>query len=415
MGEIVERPNDRSDAALRDRAASVIPGGMWGHQRAAAVPAGYPQFFIGGDGARIQDADGHRYIDFMCSWGPIILGHRHPKVAEAVRRQLELGDCLDGPTPHVVVLAETLVEMIPHADWALFQKNGSDAMTTCVTLARAGTGRRKVMVARGAYHGAVPWCSPSLLGVTAEDRAHVIHYRYNDIASLEAAAAEAGDDLAAIVVSAFRHDIGQPQELPSKAFAEAARAACDRTGAALVVDDVRAGFRLDLGGSWETVGVQPDLAGYSKAIANGQPLAAVTGSDRFRDAASRLYVTGSFWYAGAPMAAAVATLAELRRVDAPKVLEAAGLHFRAGLEEQAARHGFALDITGPPAMPVMLFRDDPDAKLGETFCLEALQRGVYLHHRHNMFLSLAHTPDVIDEALQATDDAFASLARSRPA
>jgi glutamate-1-semialdehyde 2,1-aminomutase len=115
------------------------------------------------------------------------------------------------------------------------------------------------------------------------------------------------------------------------------------------------------------------------------------------------------------MAAAVATLAELRRVDAPKVLDGAGLRFRAGLEEQAARHGFALDITGPPAMPVMLFRDDPDAKLGETFCLEALQRGVYLHHRHNMFLSLAHTPDVIDEALQATDDAFASLARSRPA
>jgi glutamate-1-semialdehyde 2,1-aminomutase len=408
----LERP-DGGDAGLRARAAAVIPGGMWGHQRAAAVPRGYPQFFVGGDGARVEDADGRHYIDFMCAWGPIILGHRHPAVSEAVRRQLDRGDCLDGPTPHAVELAETLVGMIPHADWALFQKNGSDAMTTCVTLARAGTGRRKVLVARGAYHGAVPWCSPSLLGVTAEDRAHLLHFRYNDVAGLEQAVAEAGDDLAAIVVSAFRHDLGQAQELPTRDFAAAARAACDRTGAALVVDDVRAGFRLDLGGSWERVGVRPDLAGYSKAIANGQPLAAVTGTERFRDAASRVFVTGSFWYAGAPMAAAVATLAELRRVDAPRVLEAAGLRFRAGLEEQAARHGFALEITGPPAMPLVLFRDDPEAALGEVFCLEALYRGVYLHHRHNMFLSLAHTPEVIDAALEATEGAFAALRRAR--
>lgn len=408
----VERP-DGGDAGLRARAASVIPGGMWGHQRAAAVPRGYPQFFVGGDGARVEDADGRHYIDFMCSWGPIILGHRHPAVSEAVRRQLDRGDCLDGPTPHAVELAEILVGMIPHADWALFQKNGSDAMTTCVTLARAGTGRRKVLVARGAYHGAVPWCSPSLLGVTAEDRAHLLHFRYNDVASLEEAVHQAGDDLAAIVVSAFRHDLGQAQELPTRDFAIAARAACDRVGAALVVDDVRAGFRLDLGGSWERVGVRPDLAGYSKAIANGQPLAAVTGTERFRDAASRVFTTGSFWYAGAPMAAAVATLAELRRVDAPRVLEEAGLRFRTGLEEQAARHGFALEITGPPAMPMVLFRDDPEAALGEVFCLEALQRGVYLHHRHNMFLSLAHTPEVIDAALEATEGAFAALRRSR--
>ncbi|AWB22701.1 glutamate-1-semialdehyde 2,1-aminomutase [Methylobacterium currus] len=415
MPSVVEAPEAMGDAGLRARAARVIPGGMWGHQRAAAVPRGYPQFFVGGEGATVEDADGRRFIDFMCAWGPIILGHRHPAVSEAVRRELERGDCLDGPTPHAVELAETLVATIPHADWAMFQKNGSDAMTTCVTLARAGTGRRKVLVARGAYHGAVPWCSPSLVGVTAEDRVHLIHYRYNDVASLEEAVARAGDDLAAILVSAFRHDIGQAQELPTRAFAAAARAACDRGGAALVVDDVRAGFRLDLGGSWERVGVRPDLAGYSKAIANGQPLAAVTGTERFREAASTVFVTGSFWYAGAPMAAAIATLKELTRVDAPRVLEAAGLRFRDGLLEQAARHGFLLDVTGPPAMPVVLFRDDPEAALGEAFCLAALQRGVYLHHRHNLFLSLAHTPAVIDRALEATEGAFAALARSRTA
>lgn len=401
------------DQALRDRAQVVIPGGMWGHQRAAAVPAGFPQFFMSGDGARVRDVDGRDYIDFMCSWGPIILGHRHAGVEEAVRKQLELGECFDGPTEKAVVLAETLVEMIPHASWALFQKNGSDAMTSCVTIARAGTDRRKVLVAKDAYHGAVPWCSPSLVGVTSEDRAHIIHFTFNDTQSLEAAVAQAGDDLAAIVVSGFKHDIGRTQELPKVEFAKSARALCDQKGAALIVDDVRAGFRLDLGGSWELTGVRPDLSAYSKAIANGHALSAVAGNDKFRDAAARVFVTGSFWYGGAAMAASIATLDELKRLDAPAFLHRAGARFADGLREQAQRHGFQLSISGPPAMPVMLFEDDPDAAFGEIFCREALKRGVYLHHRHNMFLSLAHTDDVIDQALDGTEGAFAALAGRR--
>ncbi|KGF69062.1 glutamate-1-semialdehyde 2,1-aminomutase [Hoeflea sp. BAL378] len=401
------------DQALRERSQVVIPGGMWGHQRAAAVPAGFPQFFMSGNGATVRDVDGRDYIDFMCSWGPIILGHRHPGVEEAVRRQLELGECFDGPTENAVVLAETLVGMIPHASWALFQKNGSDAMTSCVTIARAFTGRRKVLVAKDAYHGAVPWCSPSLVGVTSEDRAHIIHFTFNDTRSLEAAAAQAGDDLAAVIVSGFKHDIGRTQELPEPEFAKAARALCDQAGAALIVDDVRAGFRLDLGGSWELTGVRPDLSAYSKAIANGHALSAVAGNDRFREAAARIFVTGSFWYGGAAMAASIATLNELKRLEAPRFLKRAGTRFANGLREQAQRHGFQLNISGPPAMPVMLFEDDPDAAIGEIFCLEALKRGVYLHHRHNMFLSLAHTDEVIDRALDGTEGAFAALAGRR--
>lgn len=415
MVAVARHHETTTDERLRARAQQVIPGGMWGHQRAAAVPRGYPQFFLSGDGAKVRDVDGRSYIDFMCSWGPIILGHRHPLVDDAVRRQLALGECFDGPTEHAVTLAETMVELIPHADWALFQKNGTDAMTSCVTIARGGTGRRKVLVATGAYHGAVPWCSPSLVGVTSEDRAHLIYYRYNDLASLHAAVAEAGEDLAAIVVSGFRHDVGQTQEMPTRSFAATVRAYCDKKDAALVVDDVRAGFRLDLGGSWERVGVRADLSAYSKAIANGQPLAAVAGNERFRDAASSVFVTGSFWYGGASMVAAIETLRELRRVDAPAVLHRAGTHFADGLREQALRHGFELQISGPPAMPLILFEGDTDNELGEIFCLEALKRGVYLHHRHNMFLSLAHTDEVIDAALEGTEGAFAALARNRKA
>jgi len=269
-------------------------------------------------------------------------------------------------------------------------------------------------VAKGAYHGAVPWCSPSLVGVTTEDRAHLMHFTYNDIDSLTDAVNAAGDDLAAVVVSGFRHDLGVPQELPTAAFARAVRAACDASGAAMIVDDVRTGFRLHLGGAWEGLGVRSDLSAFSKAIANGHPLAAVTGTDRFRDAAKSVFVTGSFWYSGAPMAAAVATLDELARIDGPAVMERAGQRLRSGLDEQALRHGFELRQTGPAVMPLVQFvGDDPKASLGNSFCTEALKRGVYMHHKHNMFLSTAHTDAEIDRALEATEGAFAALARHR--
>ena len=182
--------NDR-DAALRERARRVVPGGMWGHMNAANLPDGYPQFFARAQGCRLWDVDGNEYLDFMCSWGPVVLGHHHPEVEEAARRQEALGDCMNGPGEAMVELAEKMVDLVAHADWVQFQKNGTDATTTCVTIARAATGKRKVLVARGAYHGAVPWCTPSLTGVTAEDRAHIMHFDYNDPASLQAAADEA--------------------------------------------------------------------------------------------------------------------------------------------------------------------------------------------------------------------------------
>lgn len=408
--------NTSRDQILRDRAAKVIPGGMWGHQRATALPTGFPQFFASGSGARVTDVDGREYIDFMCAWGPVILGHQHPQVEDAVARQSARGVCLDGPTEHAVELAERMVDIVAHADWAMFQKNGSDAMTTCVMIARAETGRRKILIAKGAYHGAVPWCSPSLIGVTSEDRAHLMHFTFNDKASLEAAVAEAGDDLAAVVVSGFRHDLGVPQELPTQDFATAVRAACDTNGAAMVVDDVRTGFRLNLGGAWEGLSVRPDLSAFSKAIANGHALAAVTGTDRFREAAQQIFVTGSFWYSGAQMAAAVATLDELMRIDGPAVMARAGQRLRDGLYEQAIRHRFELRQSGPPVMPLVQFvGDDDKASLGDAFCGEALRRGVYMHHKHNMFLGTAHTDAEIDRALDATDGAFAALAKRRGA
>ncbi|HZT18115.1 MAG TPA: aminotransferase class III-fold pyridoxal phosphate-dependent enzyme [Dongiaceae bacterium] len=397
------------DRALRERAARVIPGGMWGHMNAARLPPEYPQYFARGEGARLWDADGREYIDFICGWGPVILGYRDPEVEAAARVQAALGDSLNGPSERLVELAELMAGTIAHCDWSLFAKNGTDATTICVTVARAGTGRRKILLARRAYHGAAPWCTPQPAGTTAEDRAHQIFYEYNDVESLEQAAAEAGDDLAAVVASAFRHDIGRDHELPSAAFARAARALADRAGAALIVDDVRAGFRLHPGGSWELVGVRPDLAAWSKAIANGHALAAVTGNDRFRDAATRIFTTGSFWCQAVPMAAAIATITKLKAIDGVARMRRAGQRLRDGLQAQADAHGVRIRQSGPPQMPLILFEDDPEVAKGRLFCVEALKRGVYLHPVHTMFLSCAHGDAEIDRALEATDAALAAV------
>ncbi|MDF3213770.1 aminotransferase class III-fold pyridoxal phosphate-dependent enzyme [Mesorhizobium sp. M7A.F.Ca.CA.001.09.2.1] len=399
------------DQLLRERAASVIPGGMWGHMATRYLGSAYPQFFERADGCRVWDVDGHEYIDLMCSWGPNILGHHHQAVEEAAARQRRLGDAMNGPGEVLVELAELLVKTVAHADWAMLQKNGTDATTACVTIARAGTGRRKVLVARGSYHGAVPWCTPSLAGVTAEDRAHLIHFDYNDVASLEAAVEQAGNDLAAVVVTAFRHDIARDQELPTAAFAKRARELTTAADAALIVDDVRAGFRIDLAGSWEPLGVRPDLSAFSKAIANGYPLAAIAGTDRFREAATKVYVTGSFWYGAVAMAAAIATISTLRDTDAVTHMTQAGDRLRSGLDAAAKKHGLSLRQTGPVSMPMVLFDGDAEFKLANAFCSAALREGAYFHPRHNMFLSAAHTSKDIDLALQAADAGMAAAAQ----
>ena len=177
-----------------------------------------------------------------------------------------------------------------------------------------------------------------------------------------AAAQSVEGDIAGVIASAFKHDYGKDQELPTPAFARAVRKLCDETGAALILDDVRAGFRLHLGGSWETVGVRPDLAAYSKAIANGYTLAAVTGSDRFRDAAASVFMTGSFWCGAASMAASLKTLEIFERDDSIATMARLGQRFRDGLAAQAKAHGQVLRQTGPAQMPTVLFADDPESR-----------------------------------------------------
>jgi glutamate-1-semialdehyde 2,1-aminomutase len=384
---------------------------MYGHLNAALHGETYPQFFVRGEGARQWDADGREYIDLMCSWGPMIVGHRNPVVEAAAAAQQAQGDCLNGPGPIMVELAELLVDLIPSADWAMFSKNGTDATTQALMVARAATGRTKVLVAHGAYHGADPWCTPGMSGVTPNQRADTVEFTYNDLASAEAAAESAGGgaDVAAILVTPFKHDSFEDQELVEPEFARGIRALADRLGAALVIDDVRAGWRLDLRGSWEPYGVRPDLTAWSKAMANGFPIAAVTGAAALRGAAQTLYSTGSFWFSATAMAAAKATIKLLRDIDGPGLIHRAGTRLREGLAAQASSHGFVINQTGPVQVPWLSFEGDATLEKGIHWAGACLKEGVYLHAWHNWFLSAAHTDADIDRALQGTDAAFAAL------
>ncbi|MEM1147020.1 MAG: aminotransferase class III-fold pyridoxal phosphate-dependent enzyme, partial [Pseudomonadota bacterium] len=248
----------------------------------------------------------------------------------------------------------------------------------------------------------------------AEDRAHIQQYDYNSTESLEAAVAAAGDDLAGIFATPFKHDAFTDQAAPDPVYAKRARALCDETGALLIVDDVRAGFRLARDCSWERIGVRPDLSSWGKSFANGHPISALLGSDRAREGAAAIYATGSFWFAAVPMAAARETLKILRESDYLEHSVRLGDVLRAGLDDAAREAGFAFRQTGPVQMPLFLFDDDPDFRIGFAWSEAMLKRGVYVHPWHNMFLCAAMTLPDMEFAIAAAREAFGEVKDQLP-
>jgi glutamate-1-semialdehyde 2,1-aminomutase len=402
------------DSALRERAMAVIPNGMYGHQSVMLLPDDYPQFFDRAQGAYLWDVDGNRYVDFMCGYGPNLFGYGHAEIDAAYVERMRQGDTMTGPGQAMVELAEAMTRQVSHADWAMFCKNGTDATTMAVMIARNFTQKKTIVLAKGAYHGAAPWCTPLKNGVTPADRAHQLFYDYNDVESLEAAVREAGSDLAGIFASPIKHDAFIDQEAPTPEYARRARELCDEHGALLIIDDVRAGFRLARDCSWSLVNVKPDLSTWGKAIANGHPISALLGADIARFAAATIYATGSFWFSAAPMAASLVTMKLIAETDYLERTIALGQRLRTGLDEVSSRHGFGLRQTGPAQLPLIMIDDDATGAKGYFWNNALLKRGVYFHPWHNMFINSAMTDGDIDHALQAADDAFKLLKAAGP-
>lgn len=402
---------DRSEA-LYARAKKVVPGGIYGHQTPMLLtPGSYPCFLARGEGSHVWDVDGNEYIDYLCSYGPIILGHRHPKVEEAARRQMDEGNCFNLPSERWVELAEHLVSLTPFADWAVFAKNGSDVCTWALEVARQVTGRPKIIKAAGAYHGTHAWCTPVPNGTTEADRANIVLFRYNDLADLNRVVGENRGQLAGMILSPFRHDAGHDSEMPAEGFFAGARKLCDDNGMLFILDDVRAGFRLHMGGSGEYFGVKPDLSTYCKALANGYPLAACMGREEFRKQALSVFFTGSYFTSAVPMAAALACLTELAAGDGIARMRATGEMLRDGMLAQARSHGIEVNWSGPPSIPWMSFKADGDGKYDRNllFCGEVARNGVFLAPRHNWFLTTAHTERDIQRTLEATEVGFKAV------
>lgn len=395
---------------LFDRSMKVIPGGIPGHQSPTLLVFGSSPCFIDrAEGPRFWDVDGNEYIDYMCAYGPMVLGYNHPKVEQAAHAQLNKVDTCNLPSQRYVELAERLTGIIPIADWAIFGKNGSDVTTYACRVARAHTGRSKVVMASETYHGIGGWCTSFTTGLAPEDQAGMLKFEYNDVEGFQRLVEENKDDIAGVILTPFRHEAFHDSEMPNPGFLEAVRNTCDEIGAVLVIDDVRAGFRMHMGGSLERFGVKPDLICFSKALGNGHPISACVGKEAVKDAASQVFFTGSFFTSSVPMAAALATLDEIEATDAIGVMYERGEMLREGLHDQADTYGQEINYTGPDSIPFMTFAAEDGWDRSKVFCEECYQRGVFFHPFHNWFISAAHTEEDIKKTLDVTDAAFKLL------
>jgi glutamate-1-semialdehyde 2,1-aminomutase len=400
----------RRSLELFDRAWRVIPCGIYGHTApAAAVPGAFPYYAQRAAGSRYWDVDGNEYIDYMCGYGPVVLGHQHAEIEEAAARAQRDTLCVNHPTSIMVELAESLVSLVDFSAWAVFGKNGSDMTSWAVQVAREHTQRRKILKVSGAYHGMDPWCTPGHAGLIEEDRAHIHDFDWNDLDSFDRLLKRYRDDIAGVIMTPFHHPVFKASQMPSDGFWSHIEAACRRDGIVLILDDIRAGFRLDLRGSHKLFGFEPDLICFCKAIANGHPLAATLGRKELRVAASKVFLTGSYWNSAPAMAAAMKCLSVLSAQEVPSQLRRTGEALMQGLVERGRRHGYSVLPSGPPAVPFITFDGDPSMRRRQHFCAEVTRRGAFFHPHHNWFISAAHSPADVEATLHMADEAFAVL------
>jgi glutamate-1-semialdehyde 2,1-aminomutase len=399
----------------------VIPGGVSSPVRAMrSVGRDHPLFVARGEGGRLIDADGNRYIDWVLSWGPLIAGHAHPRVIEAITRTAADGTSFGAPTALEVELATAVVEAVRSVDLVRFVSSGTEATMSAVRLARAHTGRSKILKFAGGYHGHVDallaqagsglatLAIPSTPGVPAAVTADTLICEYNDLAAARTLAEAHADDLACVIVEPVAGNMGVVPALPG--FLEGLRTICNGTGALLIADEVITGFRVAYGGAQERLAVRPDLTCLGKIVGGGLPAAAFGGRG---DVMERLAPLGDVYQAGTlsgnplAMAAGLATLELLREPDAYEHLDRTSAGLAAGL----AAPGVTVNRLG--AMMTAFFHDGPvhsfaDAARSDTdryarFHAHMLERGVYLapSQFEAMMPSLAHTAEQVELTIAA--------------
>jgi len=423
-----------SSTSLFARAQSLMPGGVNSPVRAFRSVGGTPFFTEKAEGATLTTADGQELIDFVCTWGPAIHGHNDPDIRAAVAAALENGTSFGTPNPFEVEMAERIVEMVPSVEKVRMCNSGTEATMSAIRLARGYTGRDKIIKFAGCYHGhvdsllvkagsgALTLGNPDSAGIPASFAAETIVLDYNDPAAVEAAFAEQGDEIAAIIVEPFPANCGFI--LPDPGYLEALRAICTRHDALLIFDEVMTGFRLAPGGVQELVGITPDLTAMGKIIGGGLPVGALGGKAAIMDHLAPLgpvYQAGTLSGNPLAMAAGIASLKKLKEQNPYPRLAELGSQIRDTLSEAAAAKGLPLQIPQAGSMFALFFNESPvrnygDATSGTTDHFNqvfqyALAHGVYLPPSayETCFLCTAHEGEKIDQAVEVLSDAIRAL------
>src|SRR6266403_120911 len=421
--------------SLFERAQRVIPGGVNSPVRAFRAVGGVPLFFERASGAYLWDADRRRYIDYLGSWGPMVAGHSHPAVIEAVQEAASRALSFGAPTEAEVELAETLCRLVPSLDQVRLVSSGTEATMTAIRLARGFTGRSLIVKFEGCYHGhadallvkagsgALTYGHPSSAGVPAETAAQTMVMNYNDSSGLKALFREKGEQIAALIVEPVAGNMNLV--LPAPGFLEGLREQCTRSGAVLIFDEVMTGFRVALGGAQARYGIRPDLTTLGKVIGGGLPVGAVGGR---RDIMQKIAPLGPVYQAGTlsgnPLAVA-AGLATLKLVDQPGFqhrIESITQQLVTGLAAEARKAGVIFSAQSIGSMFGIYFRDAPPRSFAEVmqcdrerfnrFFHAMLDQGVHVvpSAYETGFVSAAHDGPEIDATLVAARNCFERLA-----
>jgi len=405
-----QKLNISKSLALYEEAKTLVPGGVLGARKPTDFIMGeYPIFLEYGKGCRLIDVDGNEYIDFLCGYGPIILGYREEEVDDAVIKQIkEKGFCFSLTQPYQNELAKKLNSLIPSAELSIFLKTGSDATTASIRIARAYTNKIKIM--RCGYHGWHDWCVEMKGGIPQKYYEDVFEFHYNDLDSLEKLMKIHGNETAAIIMTPFGHHLHQKMQTPKPGFLEGVRALADKYGAVLIFDEVRTCFRLRMGGAQELYGVRPDLTVLGKGMANGYAISVVTGKhDVMMAAASKLFISSTFFPNSDGYIAALKTIEILEREKVIDNIWKKGERFLNNIQKILDKYDTGAELSGVAPMFFITFeRGDADIKRAKRteFYTQMIRKGFFFTPHHHAYISYRHTEEDLNLTLQAIDESL---------